>query len=290
MIFDASTEVIGVIGDPIFHSLSPLIHNTIFDYYKLNTVYLPFLVKKGDIKEFLAAAKMMNMRGFNITMPHKSAILPHLQNMDSTVELFGAANTVKIDGDGLSGYMFDGEGLVSYLERNNVPIENQNVVLLGAGNVTGSIALSLATRKAAHITILNRTEDKASSIASLVNICTGVPTDYGELTTERIAESCGEARLLIQTSSLGMKGTGNDYRHLSFLEALHKNAIVADVVYNPIETSLLKYARKLGLEAYDGLGMLIGQAAMIDKAILGLEVEDAAFLKASEAVRKVLEP
>ncbi|MGI6169280.1 MAG: shikimate dehydrogenase family protein [Christensenellales bacterium] len=290
MIFDATTEIIGVIGDPIFHSLSPLIHNTIFDHYELNTVYLPFLVKKGDIKDFLTAASMMNMRGFNLTMPHKSAILPHLQTMDSTVELFAAANTVKIGEDGLSGYMFDGEGLVSYLERNHVPIENQNVVLLGAGSVTGSIALSLTARNAAHITILNRTVEKASSIASLINICTGVPTDYGELTTAQITASCETATLLIQTSSLGMKGTGSDYRQLSFLDALPKNAVVADVVYNPIETALLKHARKIGLEAYDGLGMLIGQAAMIDQAILGLKVEDDAFLKASKAVRKILEP
>ncbi|MGI6174663.1 MAG: shikimate dehydrogenase family protein [Christensenellales bacterium] len=287
-IIDTNALILGVVGDPVAHSVSPLVHNTIFDYYDINAVYLPFHVKQGDLNRFRESLPMMNMVGFNVTMPHKAAILPYLYELSDTVSLFGAANTVRVENEKLYGHMFDGDGLVLAIKNEGVDLFDKRVVVLGAGDVTGTICDALAREGVQRITLLNRTVSKAENMASLINLEHGIETYFGGLTPNELEVSCHEADILIQASSLGMKHTGADYRSLAFINELPENAIVMDVIYNPIETEILRHARRRKLHTIDGLGMLLFQAMLVLNCLLGLKVDKEAYEKARTAAHKVL--
>ena len=288
MFLDGTGARYGIIGDPISHSLSPLIHNLVLQHSGRNDILLPFLVHREQLGLFVEALPILDLKGFAITMPHKTGIVPYLAEMDETVRTFGAANAVKVVDGRLHGFMFDGEGFVRSLQEEGVDLSGRRVLILGAGGVTGAVALSLAKRGVKSVTFLNRTVEHARQMAEAIAKAAGVPTHSGGFTPEELAARAEQADLVVQATSLGMHGTGQDYADLRFVARFPKDAVVADVIYNPAETSFLKAAREQGRKTVNGLGMLIYQAVLIQQHVMDLDVTPEAIALQFQAVRKAI--
>lgn len=239
-----------VIGDPVLHSKSPLIHN--FWLRKLNLVgdYRASRVRPEEVADYLATRRAdPNWRGCNVTMPCKQAVAEHLDAVDPVTRRIGAVNTVVHHSTGLlMGTNTDFQG-VHFALRDSAPA-GKAVVLLGAGGAARAVLEELRQAGASHVTILSRTEDKARHLLDRIGL---------DGTAGPIDRSIPVADLLINATPLGMEGQPPLDLDLS---ALRPGATVFDLVYHPLETRLLAEARRLGLRTVDGLTMLIEQASM----------------------------
>jgi 3-dehydroquinate dehydratase/shikimate dehydrogenase len=238
-----STRVFGVIGDPVGHSLSPLLHNTGFIARDVDAVYLPFLV--GRLKDFLDAVERLGIRGFSVTLPHKETILKYLKECDPLAEEIGAVNTVVVRGDGsFYGSNTDYVGVLQGLE-GKMRLRGSRVLVFGAGGAARSAAFALA-RNGAQVAICARREQMGKNLARAVN---------GELFPRRTLRS-EKFEVIINATPVGM------YPHskISPLSARELNCrIVMDLIYRPPDTELLKIARKKGIETVSGVDMFLAQ-------------------------------
>lgn len=270
---------LAVIGDPIVHSLSPVIHETVLQELGMDYTYQKICIKKGELPPFLESDECFSMQGFNLTMPHKQDVMPHLDFIDKDAQIFNAVNTVKVDGKRLLGYNTDGKGCMRAILDKGCDCNGKNIVILGAGGVVSTVALKAATEKAKKITVLNRTLSSAQALADNVLRQTGKELITGILTTESISESCGDCDILINGTPLGMEGIDSDFEDFSFLKSLNPYALVYDLIYKPDMTNLLINAKDLGLETLNGLGMLIYQGLLADEIFLNVTL-DFPFFKA----------
>lgn len=239
-----------VIGSPIAHSLSPVIHNTLYARHRLNCAYGKECVETNTLKNFIAALPERHILGFNITMPLKQAILPYLCYISAEAQ--EGANTVVVRPDGLYGYSTDAQGFLTALRNIGADYAGANIVFIGAGTVTRLLAYDAVKNGARGIAIVNRTPQKAKKIAREINAAHGSLAD--------ISQHLKSCDLLINTTPLGMSGTGHDFEDLSFLRLLPSHATVCDLIYSPEQTLFLKYADMICLKTMNGLGMLIWQA------------------------------
>ncbi|MBO5364105.1 MAG: shikimate dehydrogenase [Clostridia bacterium] len=274
---------LAVVGDPIEHSLSPLVHGGAMDFIGAEYAYEKVQVKKGELPDFLSYAKEKGMNGFNLTMPHKVDILEYLDEIDDEARFFSSVNTVKIMDGQLLGFNTDAMGYVMALKSKGYSFQNSRVVILGAGGVVRTLALKAARLGATDIRICNRTVEKAEEIARLVNARTGVSVSAEEFSLERIVNAGKTCDILINATPLGMHGVERDFEDLSFLEVLPKTTLVSDLIYNPAKTKLLEKAERLGLTTLNGLGMLIYQGILADEIYLAQTLEKE---KIYEAVSK----
>ncbi len=252
-------SLLAVIGDPIAHSLSPLIHQTIYEQEGIAAAYLPVRVARGGLPAFLQAAGTFDVKGFNATMPHKQVILPYLKGLDPEARRFGSANTLKRVEGGYMGYTTDGPGLKRALEEGGISFYGRRILVLGAGGVTPTVAVTAALAGAQAMTILNRHAGKAEAMAGLTGRLSGLTPQWGGMDG---APSCRQAQgfdLVVNTTPLGMAGF-DDFTDFAFLDALAPGAAVVDLIYHPFTTSLLAAAQARGLQAVNGLGMLAWQA------------------------------
>ena len=270
---------LAVVGDPISHSLSPVIHETVLQELGMDYTYRKIRVKKGELPAFLKSTDGLSLQGFNLTMPHKQDIIQHLDFIDEDARIFDSVNTVKADNNRLLGYNTDGKGCILSMLDKGYECRDKNIVILGAGGVVSTIALKTATEKAKKITVLNRTLSSAQALADNVYRQTGKEVVTATLTTENICEYCRDCDILINGTPLGMEGIDSDFDDFSFLKALNPYALVHDLIYKPQKTSLLAHANGLGLETLTGLGMLIYQGILADEIFLGVSL-DLAFFKA----------
>lgn len=259
---------LAVIGDPIDHSLSPLVHSTILKNLGIDYEYEKVQVKKGELGSFLEYAKEKKFDGFNLTMPHKVDILPYLSEIDEEAERYGAVNTVKVKNGKLYGYNTDADGYVQSIKTLGIEIDKKNVVIMGAGGVVQTLALKTALEGANEISIMNRTLSKAEEISKMVEIKTGKKCDFGGLEVVQLKEKMTNCHILINATPLGMHSVNKDFEDLSFINELPKGAVVSDLIYNPQKTTLLKKAEQLGYKTINGLGMLVFQAILADKIYL----------------------
>ena len=238
-----------VIGDPIAHSKSPLIHNFWLRQMKLVGEYRAVRVKRDDLPDYLSMRRSdPDWRGCNVTMPHKEAVREHLDDVDPPVRRIGAVNTIVRQPDGfLIGTNTDWQGINFALF--NTPIEGKTVVLVGAGGAARAAMEELKLAKPADLTVLNRGEERARELLRHFDVA-------GETGPIRGAPS---ADLLINSTALGMVGQPPLAIELS---ALNPGATVFDMVYDPLETPLLREARERGFRTVDGLTMLVWQASM----------------------------
>lgn len=262
-----ATKVVGLIGDPIEHSLSPRMHNAAFRYMNLDYVYVPFRVREKDLKNAVNGALALNLKGFNVTIPHKVSIIKYLNRIDSTARKIGAVNTViKKDGE-LFGYNTDGLGALEALRQEGIDLKDRKILIIGAGGASRAISYTLASL-CSKLIILNRTGAKAIKLAKeFKNIGCRV---YGnDLNLKLLKEELSDSDILINTTSVGM----HPYTEESPVpkEYLHKDLVVFDIVYNPLETLLLKYAKGVGAKTIDGVGMLVNQGAISFKMWTGFE-------------------
>ena len=250
------TKICCLIGDPIEHSLSPLIHNAGYQALGMDYVYVPFQVK--DIKPAIDGIRKLGIRGASITLPHKAKALKYLDRLDPRAEEIGAVNTIVNDDGVLTGYNTDGDGALKALEEIT-RLNGKKAVLIGSGGAASAIALGLKDN-GVKLVILNRTEAKARKLAEKVNA-----EGFGSL--KKLAE-ISSADILINATSVGMSPKIREA--IVPKELLHNRLTVFDIVYNPKETRLLAEARERGCAVVYGYKMLLYQAAKQFELFTGL--------------------
>jgi len=243
-----------IIGDPIDHSLSPAIHNAAFSSLGLNCSYISFRVQEGQLKNSLDSLRAINIGGFNVTMPHKVRVLEYVDQYDKTVELVGAANTVKNEDGKFCAYNTDVLGFIKPLRQRGIDFNGFEVTILGAGGAARAVAVALAgERGIANINIFNRNTDRSKELANLLKKL-GLKASI--VSSDNIQNIASKSNLIINTTPLGMK----DEQSLIKSSSIRKDAIVYDIVYKPINTNLLENARTAGAKVVYGYEMLLEQA------------------------------
>lgn len=258
MIIDADTKLYCLIGTPVSKSLSPNIHNLIFQYNLINAKYLAFNIKNtSELEKAVEGIRALGIQGFNVTIPYKIAIMKYLDEIDEKAKILGAINTVvNIDGK-LKGFNTDGDGFVKSLKDIGVDLKNKKIALIGAGGAAHSIAVSLAYEGTNELIIFNRTIENANNLKQLVKT-------YFPLINVSCYEIGDETYIpnnidiLINTTPIGMYPNINDIP--ISLNLFTTNTMIYDIIYKPKKTKLLLEAEKLGYKTLNGLDMLINQA------------------------------
>jgi len=253
MIITGTTRVLGIIGDPVSHSRSPEMQNRALAAVGLDYVYVPFHVRPEQLAEAVAGFRASGVHGFNVTVPHKVAVVPLLDRLSPEAEQIGAVNTVHTENGKLVGYNTDGFGLVTSL-RDELGFDphGANLIVVGAGGAARAAVHALCSAGAGRIVIVNRTVAKAGELAekygklfpgARLDVCQALPT------------SRAEYDLLLNTTSIGMDGVSLSVDPTP----LGSDAVVYDMIYAPPETPLLAAAKRRGLRFANGLGMLAAQ-------------------------------
>lgn len=261
MVISGKTRLCGVIGDPVEHTMSPVMHNAAFREMGLDYWYLPFRVKKEELGKAIDGLKALNMRGLSVTIPHKVAVIQFLDELDPLAEKIGAVNTIVNDDGALTGYNTDGAGfLQALLERGIEPV-GKNVVVLGAGGASRAISFTMADR-GARLVILNRLAglDRAKELAGRISQVFTREVEALALNRENLARVLGKASILVNATSAGMTPDIDETPVAADL--LKPGLIVFDIVYNPIKTRLLREAEAAGAKTIGGLDMLVWQGAL----------------------------
>jgi len=258
MTVNGKTRVCAIIGDPVEHSLSPMMHNAAFKKLGLNLVYVAFTVTPTKLKTALLGAKSLGLRGLNVTMPHKNAVISHLDAVDSTAKAIGAVNTVLNNQGKLIGYNTDGRGAMIALQENGVYPTEKKMVLLGAGGAAKAIAYQ-AAQDVDELVILNRTPEKAKKLAEALKSF-GAKVKGGTLSSEVLKQELPTTDILVNATSAGMHPDVDSSPVPSDL--LHSNLSVMDIIYNPLATRLLKDAKSVGAKVVSGIEMLLYQGAV----------------------------
>ncbi len=263
------TRLAGVIGSPVRHSLSPVIHNAAFAAAGLDWVLVALEVVPGGAAAALAGMRAFGIAGLSVTMPHKDDVAAAVDVLDPAAAALGTANTVVLQPDGrLAGYSTDGAGFVESLHDAGVDPVGMTVAVLGAGGAARSVIDALARTGAGRIAVVNRSADRAAVAAAL-----GGDRGFVGDSTDIAA-----AQLVVNATSIGM-GTTDAPCDLDLINA---GQIVADLVYHPLETTLLAAARACGAQAIDGLGMLVHQAALQQQLWTGVRPDPVAMRVAAE--------
>jgi len=252
------TKVCCVIGNPIEHTLSPVMHNAAFEELNLDFVYLAFRVRREELRDAIAGAKSLDFHGLNVTMPHKTAVMNHLDKLDSTARSIGSVNTILNAGGRLVGYMTDGVGAMNALKENGVGLEGKKLLLLGAGGAAKAIAFHVA-QKAKELKILNRTVQKAEALAEVLGKKFNKKVSGNLLSFELVKKELEDANILINATSVGMHP--DVARSLVDPSWLRPDLCVMDIIYNPLETKLAKDAKSVGAKVVSGIEMLVYQGA-----------------------------
>jgi len=260
-----STNIVGLIGHPVEHSFSPPMHNAAFKALDMDYAYVAFDVDPSDLKSAIEGAQSLNIKGFNVTIPHKIEVMQYLDELDEVAELIGAVNT--IDFKNLKGYNTDGIGAIKAIEEVS-PVKDKNVIVAGAGGASRAISFYLAKYGAGSITVLNRNADKAQSLAGDI-LASDLIDDVKADSISKISSCLKDADILVNTTPLGMHP--NVGGSVAASDDMHENLVVFDAVYNPHETLLLKEAVKAGAKPVYGIKMLLYQGAESFKIWTGSE-------------------
>ena len=256
-----TTGLIGLIGDPLKHSRSPHMHNSAFDKLGLDYVYLCFEVPKGELKSGIEALKTFSAKGSNITFPHKQDVLKYLDDISEDAKIIGSVNTIKIDSKTkkITGYNTDGRGFIASLDELNIPFRKQKVVLVGVGGAGRAIAIQLAYEGVGELCIKELNKDLANEVKGTINkYISNVKVKILPDDEKSLKEELKDACLLVNATPLGMKGREN-LCVISGPEVLHKDLFVYDIVYDPRETLLMKYAKEAGCKTTNGINIMIWQ-------------------------------
>ncbi|MCJ7631335.1 shikimate dehydrogenase [Candidatus Bathyarchaeota archaeon] len=264
----SKTKLYVLIGDPVEHSLSPVMQNAAFEIMGVDAVYLALRVQTSMLFRVIDCLRVLNISGFNVTIPHKVSIIKCLDEMNEKASAIGAANTV-VNRDGkLIGYNTDGTGALAALRDAGVDPSGKRVLLLGAGGAARALAFSLV-EVAERVIVLNRTALKAESLVKDVRRSTRREILYGELNSSTLEKEVPDSDLLENATSVGM----DPIQDKTPVDAklLGPNLVVFDIVYGPHETRLLKDAKAAGAKRVNGLGMLAHQGAQAFEIWTGME-------------------
>ena len=271
---DAKTKILAVIGDPIEHSMSPLMHNAVIQSLGLNYIYTAFRVEPKELENAIKAVRALNIAGINITIPHKVAAMQFVDEIDPLAIEIGAINTIKNEKGRLMARNTDAEGSFLALQGAGCNPEGKKCVMLGAGGVAKAIALILAG-VVEDLTIINRTMDKATELKTHLDAYLSNPKNTLHPQTKKkmiktkvqalplsassIISSIANSDILINCTSVGMFPNVNESPLETFDIKLSPHLVVFDTVYNPLETKLLKHASQSGCKTLSGADMLVNQ-------------------------------
>ena len=267
--------IYGIIGFPLKHSLSPLMHNAAFKALKVNAVYKTFELKDDEeLKLFFEDLKEENnpIFGLNITVPYKEKVLPFLDSMDPFAQKVGAVNTLMITHQRkILGFNTDGPGFISHLRELKFDLKDKRIAILGAGGTTRSIlsVLCMVNPKPSSIKLYNRTFNKAKSLVE--DLAQRIDTSNIEVVGNVDDLNVELADCLINTTSVGLNGEENI---LVDPANIHPDMLVYDVIYNPAQTALLKIAKAKGARTANGLGMLYYQGVLAFNQWAGMDIDD----------------
>jgi len=258
MKISGKTRVCGIIGDPVEHSLSPVMHNAAFEELNLDFVYVTFRVGKGELTEAIAGARSLDLHGLNVTMPHKNAVISHLDEIDSTAKSIGAVNTILNKERSLIGYDTDGVGALKALKENGLAPTGKKLLLLGAGGAGRAIAFQ-AAQEMEELVILNRAPQKAKELAEFLRKEFNKKIVANAFSTEIIKKELRDADILVNATPVGMHPDVS--QSLVSTSSLRSDLWVMDIIYNPLETKLAKDAKAVGAKVISGIEMLVYQGA-----------------------------
>ena len=264
------TKLCGVIGDPIEHTMSPVMQNAAFREKRVDYLYAAFRVKPEELGKAIAGMRALNIRGLNVTIPHKVAVIPFLDELDPLAEKIGAVNTIVNDGGVLKGYNTDASGFLQALLEKGIKPEGKDVAILGAGGASRAISLTLVDR-GAHLVILNRLEefDWAEELAGRISQTFNTEVNALELNRKNLTKALEKADILVNATSVGMSPDVDQTPVDSDL--LRPNLVVFDIVYNPIQTRLRRESEAAGAETISGIEMLVWQGALAFEKWTGQE-------------------
>ncbi|WMC92285.1 shikimate dehydrogenase [Kineothrix sp. MB12-C1] len=270
---DGYTKTCGLIGNPVEHTMSPVIHNTLAQREGRNLVYVPLRVEKGGLKAAVEGAYALNMFGLNVTVPYKSEVIDSLTGIDEMAQKIGAVNTLVRTETGFRGYNTDMMGLYRAMCSENIVIEGEDIIILGAGGAARAVAYMCAIKGAGSVYLLNRTLHKAELVASEVNQVLGVDiikpmkiADYDKLPGEK-------KYLAIQATSVGLYPDVEDavITDKDFYEKIHTGF---DLIYKPANTKFMMLVKEAGGQAFHGLKMLLYQGVIAYELWNNITVEE----------------
>ncbi len=264
----SGTELYGVIGHPIKHSLSPVFQNALLEYAGLNAVYLAFEVKPEELEEAIKGFRAIGVKGINVTIPHKEMIMEHLDEIDPVAQKIGAVNTVKFENQRAVGYNTDWIGFLKALKMLIPSVKGEKVLVLGAGGASKAVIYALLYA-GAEVFLWNRTKEKALNLVK----------KFGNRLTavDKPEEVIRETRVIVNTTSVGLKEDDPEIFDYSLVNDKH---VVIDIIYK--ETKLIKRAKEVGAKHQDGLPMLLWQGIESFRIWNGCETPYSVALRAVE--------
>ena len=259
---NAATTLVGLFGWPVTHSISPQMHNAAFVARQMNWRYLAFSVQPERVPEAIAALPALGLRGVNVTVPHKQAVMPHLHHWTAAAEAIGAVNTIVVGEDGqLTGDNTDAAGFIADLNAHEVDPAGKRALVIGAGGSSRAVVYGLAEAGVQSVTILNRTVAKAVDLAATMQSYFPEINIGSAAFPDDVTASAESAELIVNCTSLGMEPRIEGLPWEEDVE-FRTEQIVYDLVYNPAMTRLLQLAFTDGAMAIGGLGMLVYQGAI----------------------------
>jgi shikimate dehydrogenase len=263
------TKICCLIGNPVEHSISPLMFNKAFEFLSLDFAYVAFRVEEKELKRAINGIRAFNVRGTNVTIPHKINVMKFLDKIDKLASEIGAVNTILNENGNLVGFNTDGEGAIKALKENNCEIRGRKVIIIGAGGAGRAVSYFIMKEFPEKLVIFNRTEEKAFKLAQSLKRKFELSIEAFPLALTHLKREIENADILINCTSVGMFPNAG----ISIVpkELLRKDLTVMDIVYNPIETKLLSDAKDVGAKVISGVDMLVHQAALSFKLWTGEE-------------------
>lgn len=255
------TSLVGLIGWPVEHSLSPMMHNAAFTALEIDWAYVPLPVRPEDVQEGLKGLAALNFVGANVTVPHKQAVMRYLDELSDASRITGAVNTIHIKNGKFYGHNTDASGFLNALKEAGCEPKGLRVAVLGAGGAARAVVYALAWAEADSIVVLNRTAERAAFLVDdLAEAFPDSKLGFESLTSKALITLNSNIDLVVNTTSVGMY-PNIEHSPWPVEVSIPNGAIFNDLVYNPLETTFLAAARAAGSQTIDGLGMLIHQGA-----------------------------
>lgn len=280
---DGKTQLIGLIGHPVAHSYSPAMHNAAAAALGLNIAYVPLPVRPENLPDALRGLVALGFRGVNVTVPHKEAVMPHLDAIFPAARIIGAVNTIVVGDGRLTGFNTDWSGFLSDLESYRLALYGRDCLVLGAGGSARAVVYALL-RRGSRVTVLARRSEQARQLAAAIGPAfpDAAAVEVGLLDDAPQVAAHLDEPVIINATPLGLSGERVDQSPWPDGAPFPPGAFVYDLIYNPAETRFMAQARAAGRRSANGLGMLVGQAVEAFEVLTGRRPDPAVMRRAVE--------
>ncbi len=268
MNISAATKKVGLLGWPLGHSLSPIMHNAAFAASGLDFVYLPLATPPNLLADAIAGLRAMGFAGVNLTIPHKIAVKDYLDGLDKSAQLVGAVNTIECKEGRLIGHNTDAAGYIGALKLAGIDVTGKHAVVLGAGGAARAVIAGFIGASIASVTIGTRDPGKAAALAGLFT--TAIPVNGMSWDNRGFAAALPKADIIVNTTPLGMYPATGKQPPLAW-ELVKPSVVISDLIYNPLQTQFMQEGSRRGHTVVGGAGMLLEQGALAFQLWTGCE-------------------